>query len=319
MKATAKLEPAVETWLTGVESQSQCTAANYRQALERFMAVVQKPVSELTADDAARFVSDLNRSPLSPGSRAAYISAVRSFLRYCQEEGVLPKSPLHVLKRPRVDITSMNRYLPPEEAQKLLAVALPHERLAVALMLTTGLRVSEVTGAEWRHLFRDPEGRYGLLVHGKGGKSRVVGIPEPVWQLVKADRERRKLATELDDRDTSPLVAHRSSPQAKNRNATAFSRQGLLKLVREVTKRAKLGKAVSPHWLRHSYGTMAALADVPVWQIQKDMGHSRVDTSQRYVHWAKGLKDAGAYAVAGTLFGGRNAVRRRQPRHARVK
>jgi len=293
MKSNAKLEPAVETWLAGVESKSRYTAANYRQALERFMAVVQKPVSELTADDAARFVADLNRSPLSPGSRAAYVSAVRSFLRHCQDEGLLAKSPLHVLKRPKVDITSMNRYLPAEEAQGLLATALPHERLAIGLMLMTGLRVSEVTGAQWRHLFRDPQGRYGLLVHGKGGRERVVAVP---WALLAQDRERRGLATELDERDASPLVA--------DRTGTPYTRQGLLKLVRRVTVRAGLRKRVSPHWLRHSYGTMAALADVPVWQIQQDMGHSRVDTSQRYVHWAKGLKDAGAYAVAGTLFGG---------------
>src|SRR5438477_6158675 len=36
--------------------------------------------------------------------------------------------------------------------------------------------VSELAGAQWRHLFRDPEGRLGLLVVGKGGKERVVKV-----------------------------------------------------------------------------------------------------------------------------------------------
>ena len=289
------LDPVAEQWLAGVESGSRHTANNYRQALQRFYRVVGKPVTELTAQDVSKFVSDLNASQLAPGSRAAYMSAVRSFLRYAQDAEILAKSPLHLLKRPRVEVTSMNRYLTPDEARAVLDAAAPSESVAVALMLTTGLRVSEVTGAQWRHLFHDADGRLGLLVHGKGNKSRVVAVPDPLWTLIRADRERRGQGMELDERDASPLVA--------DRRGTPYTRQGLLKLVRRVTKRAGLRKRVSPHWLRHSYGTLAALADVPVYQLQQDMGHSRLETSQRYVHWAKGLKDAGAFAVAGTLWG----------------
>lgn len=295
MDAAIKLDSIAEDWLSSIESGSRYTAANYRQALERFYGVVGKPVTALTAQDVSKFVADLNASQLAPGSRAAYMSAVRSFLRHCQETEVLPKSPLHVLKRPRVDVTSMNRYLTPDEARAVLDAAAPRESVAVALMLTTGLRVSEVTGAQWRHLFRDADGRRGLLVHGKGNKSRVVAVPDPLWTLIQADRERRGLGTELDERDASPLVA--------DRLGTPYTRQGLLKLVRRVTERAGLRKRVSPHWLRHTYGTLAALADVPVYQLQQDMGHSRLETSQRYIHWAKGLEDAGAFAVAGTLWG----------------
>jgi len=59
---------------------------------------------------------------------------------------------------------------------------------------------------------------------------------------------------------------------------------------------------VSTHWLLHSYGTLAAPSGVPVFQIEADIGHSRLETSQRYVHWAKGLRDAGATLVAEKLL-----------------
>ncbi|MGD0205201.1 MAG: tyrosine-type recombinase/integrase [Dehalococcoidia bacterium] len=293
MGQVGRLEPATLEWLASVESRSRYTADNYRQALERFYRVVGKGVAELTAADVARFVADLNASALATGSRAAYISAVSSFLHYCEDIELIPRSPMHALKRPRVDITSFGRYLTLEEAQTYLAAA-GTDRLAVALMLTTGVRVGELIRAEWRHLFRDPEGRLGLLVHGKGGKSRVVAVPEPLWKLILADRERRGLSVELDERDVFPLVADRAG--------TPYTRQGLLKLVRRVAERAGLRKRVSPHWLRHSYGTLAALAGVAVYQIQADMGHSRLETSQRYIHWAKGLEGAGAFQVASTLF-----------------
>jgi integrase/recombinase XerD len=284
----------LEQWLAGVAVRSRHTAANYRYAAGRFLDGLDKEVAEITPADAAAFLAKLNASQLAPGSKAAYISGVRSFLSYAQDIGILAKSPIAVLKRPRVEITSMNRYLTADEARTLLRAARRQEILPLALMLTTGLRVSEVAGAEWRHVFLDPEGRRGLLVHGKGSKSRVVALPDRLWELIRHARTRRGLSHDLDDRDTTPVVA--------DRRGTPFTRQGLLALVRRVTFRAGLRKRVSPHWLRHSFGTLAALGDVPVFQIQQDMGHASISTSQRYVHWAKGLQGAGANTVAAVLF-----------------
>jgi integrase/recombinase XerD len=161
-------------------------------------------------------------------------------------------------------------------------------------MLVTGVRVSELAGARWNQVFLDPQGRLCLLVHGKGGKSRVVVLPEQIWSRIVEFRTRRGLPTELDEGGSTSLIAHGGT--------TPYSRQGLLALVKRVAARAGLRKRVSPHWLRHSYGTLVALADVPVFEIQASMGHADITTSQRYVHWAKGLKDAGAIAVALTLF-----------------
>lgn len=49
---------------------------------------------------------------------------------------------------------------------------------------------------------------------------------------------------------------------------------------------------MSLHWLRHSFGTLAALGGANVFQIQSAMGHAQITTSQRYIHWAIGLADS---------------------------
>ena len=54
--------------------------------------------------DAANYLGSL--AGLSAASRAHHISAVRSFLMYCQGQGIIPRTPLDALKRPRVALTS---------------------------------------------------------------------------------------------------------------------------------------------------------------------------------------------------------------------
>jgi hypothetical protein len=36
-----------------------------------------------------------------------------------------------------------------------------------------------------------------------------------------------------------------------------------------------------------------------VFTIQANLGHSRIETSQRYIHWARGLADSTADALPG--------------------
>src|SRR2546422_8954495 len=122
-----------------LRARSQHTARSYSYCISRFLRVVNKQVGELTIPDAARYLGTLEG--LSPASRAHHISAVRSFLRFLQGQGVIPTTPLDILRR-RVAITSMTRYLTEEEAERLVAAAEDVSRschLAVAAMLLTGV------------------------------------------------------------------------------------------------------------------------------------------------------------------------------------
>jgi len=283
---------AVRAWVAGLRTRSAHTARSYQEAVERFLAAVAKPVEQLSVGDALGYVGELAASGLARASVAHHTSAVRSFLRHCQGLGIIPTSPLDALRRPRVAITSMNRYLTKEEAQRLLSGAHqvgPAAHAAVAVLLGTGLRVAELAGAQWRHLFRDPQGNLGLLVVGKGNKERVVAVRGDLWRVLVAERERRGLSTELSARDTSPLVADRAS--------TAPTTMTIWRWVRASAQAAGIDKPLSPHWLRHTFGTLTALAGAGVFSIQEAMGHAQITTSQRYVHWARGLADSAAHKL----------------------
>src|SRR5437870_6336215 len=105
-------------------------------------------------------------------------------------------------------------------------------------MLLPGLRVSELAFAQWRHLFRDPEGRLGLLVVGKGGKERVVKVRLDLYELLCEQRTRMRLPTELNAKDRTPLVP--------NRRGEPYHTRSLHKLVSKAARKADLNKDVSP-------------------------------------------------------------------------
>jgi integrase/recombinase XerD len=285
-------ETIVSEWEASLRAQSPHTARSYAEAVRRFLAEVRKPITKLTVRDGAAYVGSLADGGLSRASVAHHISAVRSFLRHCQGLGLIPQTPLDAMRRPRVAITSMNRYLTEDEANRLVKAAgevSPRARVAVAVMLLTGVRVAELAQAEWRHLFADPHGNIGLLVLGKGNKERAVAIRPDLWKLIREDRQRRGLADGLSAKDRTPLLA--------DRRATRYSTVGIWKLVRAAAERAGIDKPLSPHWLRHTFGTLAALGGASPFQIQQDMGHAQITTSQRYVHWARGLEDSAAHAI----------------------
>jgi integrase/recombinase XerD len=275
------LRPLLRPWLASLAQRSACTARNYRVACEQFLGSVGD--GELDPDAIGDYLDSLRG--LAPGSRAAKISAVRSFLKVCQSNGLIARSPRELLTRPRVTVTSYGRYLDLDELRRLLASARQlgplHEAL-VTVMWSTGARVGEIAAAQWRDLFADPEGNVGWRIVGKGGRERVVKITPETLRLLAAVHGSGRLAAG----DPSPLFP---SPAGG-----AYSSWSLWAKLREAVAEARIEKPVSCHWMRHSCLTWAAHGGASAFQIQWQAGHAKLETASRYVHAATGLRDTAA-------------------------
>jgi integrase/recombinase XerD len=56
-------------------------------------------------------------------------------------------------------------------------------------------------------------------------------------------------------------------------------------IVRQAADRAGVAVgSVSPHWLRHAHATYSLEHGAPISLVMKDMGHSRMETTARYLH-----------------------------------
>jgi integrase/recombinase XerD len=62
-----------------------------------------------------------------------------------------------------------------------------------------------------------------------------------------------------------------------------LDRHGAGRIVRKTARRAGIGKAVTPHTLRHAFITAALDAGVPLRDVQEAASHADPRTTMRYV------------------------------------
>ncbi len=70
----------------------------------------------------------------------------------------------------------------------------------------------------------------------------------------------------------------------RTRRGTPLSRHNARRSIREAAVAAKLGDGVTPHVLRHAFGTAASNAGVPVATAAAMLGHSVEVNHRTYVH-----------------------------------
>jgi integrase/recombinase XerD len=135
--------------------------------------------------------------------------------------------------------------------------------LLIKTLFQTGTRVSEFANIRVEHFFFDE--LMILIDKGKGGKSRYVPILSELAQ---------ELRTHLGDRGTGYLFE-------TNRHLP-YSPRRIQQIVKSTAEGAKIKKRVYPHLLRHSVATTLLERGMPIEQIQKFLGHSKLETTQIY-------------------------------------
>jgi len=147
----------------------------------------------------------------------------------------------------------------------------PRNQTILLLLYTAGLRVNELCSLCWKDLSpRKPGGQ--LTIFGKGGKTRIVLLPEPVWQKLC---NLRKNALPSD-----PVFISRQ----KDSVGTTLDQSQVNRIVAKAASEAGIDKKVSPHWLRHAHATHSLSRGAALHLVQNTLGHSSIATTSRYLH-----------------------------------
>ncbi|MEX2599861.1 MAG: tyrosine-type recombinase/integrase, partial [Dehalococcoidia bacterium] len=220
------------------------------------------------------------------------LTALRSFMRYLIQEGLVPDTPLWA---PR---STLMRRFTPKTAQRLpdvlsakdastlveapghAAEAPSPERTALRLRDTAllellyggGLRVSESVGMDIDHLSLN--GKIARL-WGKGAKEREVPLGGPAIAAL------HRYLTEA-----RPVLAGPESGKALflNRLGGRLTVRSVQNMVRRYSLAAGLREGVHPHTLRHSYATHLLDGGADLRVVQELLGHSSPSATQVYTH-----------------------------------
>ena len=259
------------------------TLSSYRRDLRRYVETLGvDDLAEVTPARVAGYLAglregDADHPPLSPASAARAVSAVRGLHRFAVREGLLADDPAREIVPPT----------PPRRLPKALSVpeieAILHaaggdgplalrDRALLEFLYGTGARISEAVGAAIDDLDLDDGS---VLLHGKGGRSRLVPVGGYARTAVSAYLVRA--------RPELVRLGHGTPAVFVNARGGPLSRQSAWTILRRAAGGAGLDPArISPHTLRHSYATHLLDGGADVRVVQELLGHVSVTTTQIY-------------------------------------
>ncbi|MGD0052344.1 MAG: tyrosine-type recombinase/integrase [Vulcanimicrobiaceae bacterium] len=267
-------DKAIDLWLHG---RPESTQRAYRRDVVKLLTFVRKSIATITLADLQAFADSLTGAPVS---RARTLNAVKSLLGFLCRAGVLPVNVGAALRIPKSRDTLADRILSRAETKKLLKVATdPRDYALVAYAYESGFRRAELR-ARHRDVAIGDGGDAFVTVVGKGGKTRTVRIRAATWALVAALR-----APDVDGE--APLFPGRD-------RSRPLSASQIWRIVSGLGRKAKLPRAISPHFLRHSHASHALDRGAPIALVRDTLGHSSVAVTDRYLH-ARPKESSGKY------------------------
>jgi integrase/recombinase XerC len=228
----------------------------------------------VTADDVRNFLNELLRRGASRATVQRALFAIKAYYRW-RETTLARPNPAHFIRSAKVE-KRLPQVLNENDAAHLIEAdggnnssALLRDRAIMEVLYSSGLRVSELTGLDWRDIDED----LGMVMvrSGKGNKDRLVPLGEPAIDALRAWRAARQ-PTSLDQ------------PVITNMRGSRLTTRSVQKILAQRLDRAALATSITPHGLRHSFATHLLNAGADLRSIQEMLGHASLTTTQRYTH-----------------------------------
>jgi integrase/recombinase XerC len=267
-----------------VERQmSPHTLRNYRLDLTQFLEFIAPEGAEpaLEEVDYRQLRAFLAHSLKGRGKTtvARKLSALRTFFKYLQRQGVLAQNPAKLAPSPRVG-KSLPHFLTVDEVFHLLAqprgdeFGVLRDRAILEIFYAGGLRLAELAGLSLGDLDR----KEGVVrVWGKGAKERLAFLGNAARAALSNYLPLRELLLEGKGRQGETALF-------LNFRGGRLSARGVARVVEKWARIAGLSGALTPHGLRHSFATHLLEGKADLRAVQELLGHASISSTQRYLH-----------------------------------
>jgi integrase/recombinase XerD len=283
------LARAVRTYLDHLSVErglAANTLTSYRRDLRRYQEFLDEAgidaLDRVTEATVSAFLVRLREGgadhpPLSATSAARTVVAVRGFHRFAVADGLATLDPSAAVKPPAA-AKRLPKALPLSDVEAILEAAgsagtalSMRDRALLEVLYGTGARISEAVGLDVDDLDL-VDGT--VLLHGKGGKQRLV----PVGSFA-----REAVSTYLVRGRPELVGTGRGGPALLlNARGGRLSRQSAWAVLARAAESAGVTRHVSPHTLRHSFATHLLDGGADVRVVQELLGHASVTTTQVY-------------------------------------
>lgn len=249
-----------------VEGCSDKTLAYYRKTVQDMLDGVGKPAQQIVTDDLRKYLSDYQEQRKAGKVTIDNIRRIlSSFFSWLEDEDYILKSPVRRIHKVRTAKVVKDTYSD-EALEKMRDSSKSLRDLAIIDMLaSTGMRIGELILLNQEDInFEERE----CVVLGKGNKERMVYFDA---------RTKIHLQNYLDSRSDSSSALFVGLRTPHNR----LSIGGVESMLRDLGRTLSIPK-VHPHKFRRTLATTAIEKGMPIEQVQKLLGHQKIDTTLHY-------------------------------------
>lgn len=258
----------VESFLSSkrLEGCSEKTLYYYESTIQILLDKVQKHVKHVTTDDLRKYLTDYQNDHKSSRVTIDNIRRIlSSFFSWLEDEDYIVKSPVRRIHKVKSATTIKETYsdesleLMRDNCNSLRDLAL------IDILASTGMRVGELVLLNVDDInFNERE----CVVFGKGDKERIVYFDA---------RTKIHLQNYINSRNDENKALFVSIKKPYNR----LSIGAIETIIRNLGKQLDIPKA-HPHKFRRTLATKAIDKGMPIEQLQKLLGHQKIDTTLQY-------------------------------------
>ena len=249
-----------------IEGCSERTIKYYREIIERFVNSIDESIKYTNTDRIRNYLSeyksDNNCNSVTIDNLRRVLS---SFFSWLEDENYIVKSPVRRIHRIKT-LQTVKETFSDENIEKMRDECSNIRNLSVIeLFISTGMRVGELVNLNISDINFEERS---CIVLGKGNKQREVYFDA---------RAKIHLLQYLNTRNDETPALFVSMRKPYNR----LSISGIELIIRKLGTDTEINR-VHPHKFRRTLATMAIDKGMPIEQVQKLLGHVKIETTLHY-------------------------------------
>lgn len=249
-----------------VEGCSEKTLRYYKASIAKMFSLLHKYSLQITTDDLRQYLADYQKINQCSKTNIDNIRRIlSSFFSWLEDENYIIKSPVRRIHKIKTNKTVKETYS--DEALEILRDKCNclRDLAIIDLLASTGMRVGELVRLNIEDI--DFENRE-CIVFGKGSKER------PVYFDARTKIHLKNYVLSRKDNNPALFVS-----LLKPHNRLEIS--GVEIRLRKLGRKLHINK-VHPHKFRRTLATKAIDKGMPIEQVQRLLGHAKIDTTMEY-------------------------------------